>query len=76
MLFTDGNGSVSSPLMPESSDITSFLSLPFAAARRKKPAPAVLSHIKLQLIKATELKKADSIKRWILAMAKALASHG
>jgi hypothetical protein len=75
-LFSDMSGLVSSPLMPEVGDVTSLVSLQFMSNRRKKPETAVLSHIKLQLIKATEMKRAENIKQWLLALAKTMASHG
>jgi len=76
MLFSDSNGLVSSPLMSEAGDMTFLSSLSHIGVRRKKPEPTIVSHIKLQLIKATEMKKPDSIKQWISVLAKTLATHG
>lgn len=67
---------MSSPMMPDAGELASSFGKTKLNGRRRKPEPAVLSHIKLQLIKALELKKASSIQQWLVVLGKTLASCG
>ncbi|ODM92537.1 Protein HIRA [Orchesella cincta] len=72
-MISDPRGLVSSPL---TSDQTISGRLLFSGGRlRNKPQPAIVSHIKLKLATCTEMKNADGIMQWLIALAKSLATH-
>ncbi|ODN02676.1 Protein HIRA [Orchesella cincta] len=75
-MISDPRGLVSSPLTSSPYDQTISGRLLFSGGRlRNKPEPAIVSHIKLKLATCTEMKNADGIKQWLIALAKSLATH-
>lgn len=66
---------MSSPIMPDAGELATFVQSK-VNGRRRKPEPVILSHMKLQLTKAVELKKANSIQQWMVVLGKTLASYG
>lgn len=43
---------------------------------RNKPEPVIISHIKVKLATCTEMKNADGIRQWLIALGKTLANYG
>lgn len=79
MLISDPRGLVSGPLMSgglEQSVSSRMMLFTSDGRLRNKPEPSIVTHIKLKLATSTELKNPEGVKQWLIALAKALATHG